>query len=115
MIKNYLVKSIIILLAATTLFLVLDQKVDERIAIMQKINNNQQHSVSFVFNHKMYNRFFNIKLYGIKYEITQKLPCFFYHHFFNFFTRMHNSISAAGDKRDLSTQYDDEKIGFACI
>ena len=24
-------------------------------------------------------------------------------------------ISAAGDKRDLSTQYDDEKIGFACI
>ena len=40
MIKNYLVKSIIILLAATTLFLVLDQKVDERIAIMQKINNN---------------------------------------------------------------------------
>ena len=23
-------------------------------------------------------------------------------------------ISAAGDKRDLSTQYDDEKIGFAC-
>ena len=41
MIKNYLVKSIILLLAATTLFLVLDQKVDERIAIMQKINNNQ--------------------------------------------------------------------------
>jgi len=41
MIKNYLVKSIIILLAATTLFLVLDQKVDERIAIMQKVNNNQ--------------------------------------------------------------------------
>jgi hypothetical protein len=40
MIKNYLVKSIIILIAATTLFLVLDQKVDERIAIMQKINNN---------------------------------------------------------------------------
>ena len=40
MIKNYLVKSIILLLAATTLFLVLDQKVDERIAIMQKINNN---------------------------------------------------------------------------
>tara|TARA_B100000035_G_scaffold284509_1_gene267466 strand:+ start:67 stop:612 length:546 start_codon:yes stop_codon:yes gene_type:complete len=24
-------------------------------------------------------------------------------------------ISAAGDKRDLSTQYDDEKIGFTCI
>ena len=23
-------------------------------------------------------------------------------------------ISAAGDKRDLSTQYDDEKIGFSC-
>ena len=23
-------------------------------------------------------------------------------------------ISAAGDKRDLSTQYDDEKIGFTC-
>ena len=41
MIKNYLVKSIIILIAATILFLVLDQKVDERIAIMQKINNNQ--------------------------------------------------------------------------
>ena len=41
MIKNYLVKSIILLLAATTLFLVLDQKVDERIAIMQKVNNNQ--------------------------------------------------------------------------
>jgi len=40
MIKDYLVKSIIILLAAATLFLVLDQKVDERIAIMQKINNN---------------------------------------------------------------------------
>ena len=43
MIKNYLVKSIIILFAATTLFLVLDQKVDERIErieIMQKINNN---------------------------------------------------------------------------
>jgi len=40
MIKNYLVKSIIILFASTTLFLVLDQKVDERIAIMQKINNN---------------------------------------------------------------------------
>ena len=40
MIKNYLVKSIIILLAATTLFLVLDQNVDERIAIMQKKNNN---------------------------------------------------------------------------
>jgi hypothetical protein len=41
MIKNYLIKSIVILLAASTLFLVLDQKVDERIAIMQKINNNQ--------------------------------------------------------------------------
>ena len=41
MIKNYLVKSIIILFAVTTLFFVLDQKVDERIAIMQKINNNQ--------------------------------------------------------------------------
>ena len=41
MIKDYLVKSIIILLAAATLFIVLDQKVDERIAIMQKINNNQ--------------------------------------------------------------------------
>ena len=41
MIKNYLIKSIIILIAATTLFLVLDQKVDERIAIMQKIDKNQ--------------------------------------------------------------------------
>ena len=41
MIKNYLIKSIVILLAVSTLFLVLDQKVDERIAIMQKINNNQ--------------------------------------------------------------------------
>jgi len=41
MIKNYLIKSIIISFAATTLFFVLDQKVDERIAIMQKINNNQ--------------------------------------------------------------------------
>ena len=40
MIKNYLIKSIVILLAVSTLFLVLDQKVDERIAIMQKINNN---------------------------------------------------------------------------
>jgi hypothetical protein len=41
MIKNYLIKSIIILFAASALFFVLDQKVDERIAIMQKINNNQ--------------------------------------------------------------------------
>jgi len=41
MIKNYLIRGIIILLAVTTLFLILDQRVDERIAIMQKINNNE--------------------------------------------------------------------------
>ena len=41
MIKNYLIKGVIILFAAATLFLILEQKVDERIAIMQKINNNQ--------------------------------------------------------------------------
>ena len=41
MIKNYLIKSVIILFAATTFFLILDQKVDERIAIMQKIDKNQ--------------------------------------------------------------------------
>jgi len=41
MIKNYLIRGMIILLAVTTLFLILDQRVDERIAIMQKINNNQ--------------------------------------------------------------------------
>ena len=41
MIKNYLIKSVIILFAATTLFLILDQKVAERIAIMQKIDKNQ--------------------------------------------------------------------------
>ena len=62
MIKNYLVKSIIILLAATTLFLVLDQKIDERMAIMQKINNNPTTYYDFVFNRKMYNSFFKIKL-----------------------------------------------------
>tara|TARA_B100001059_G_C17301186_1_gene317471 strand:+ start:196 stop:327 length:132 start_codon:yes stop_codon:yes gene_type:complete len=41
MIKDYLIKSIVILFAASTLFLILDQKLDKRIAIMQKINNNQ--------------------------------------------------------------------------
>lgn len=41
MIKNYLIKGMIILFATATLFLILEQKVDERIAIMQKINNNQ--------------------------------------------------------------------------
>ena len=41
MIKNYLIKGMIILFAATTLFLILEQKVDERNAIMKEINNNQ--------------------------------------------------------------------------
>ena len=42
MIKNYLIKGMIILFAVYhSLSLILEQKVDERIAIMQKINNNQ--------------------------------------------------------------------------
>lgn len=41
MIKKYLIKIIFIGFAVITLFLVLDHKVDERIAIMQKINHNQ--------------------------------------------------------------------------
>ena len=41
MIKNYLIRGMIILFAATTLFLILDKRVDERIAIMQKIDKNQ--------------------------------------------------------------------------
>ena len=42
MIKNYLIRGMIILFAATTLFLILDQRVDERIEIMQKIDKNQK-------------------------------------------------------------------------
>jgi|GEM_PF-995356 hypothetical protein len=41
MIKNYLIKSIFIFTALITLFLILDHKVDERIAIMQKINHGK--------------------------------------------------------------------------
>ena len=41
MIKNYLIKSMIILFAAITLFLILDQKVDERILTIQKLNQNK--------------------------------------------------------------------------
>jgi len=41
MIKNYLIKSMIILFATTTLFLILDQKVDERILTIQTLNQNK--------------------------------------------------------------------------
>jgi len=41
MIKNYLIKGMIILFAATTLFLILDQKVDERILTIQTLNQNK--------------------------------------------------------------------------
>tara|TARA_Y100000389_G_scaffold90706_1_gene87265 strand:+ start:607 stop:738 length:132 start_codon:yes stop_codon:yes gene_type:complete len=41
MIKNYLIKSMIILFAAITLFLILDQKVDERILTIQTLNQNK--------------------------------------------------------------------------
>lgn len=41
MIKNYLIKGSFICMALITLILIVDHKVEERIATMQKINHSQ--------------------------------------------------------------------------